>query len=295
MSTRVAILGTGRMGSAVARRLTKLEPTLWNRSRARAEQVGVGRVAATPAAAVSDADIVISSLTGAGALRSTFGGPEGALAAAHGQLFVEMSTSGTAFLEEIEPQLRARGSGIIDAPILGAPTVVLQGGAAVLVGGSPADQDRARPVLKMLGQVHSVGPLGSGARLKLVANSMLAAITLAAAELQVAGEAAGLDQDQVFWALARLAPGLETRRAGYLDRRHEPTLFAVRDLLKDLDLALEQFRRSTVRAPLTTLVRGLVSEAAEVAAELDITAVIDQYGLAPAAADTSRAGIGSSA
>lgn len=199
-----------------------------------------------------------------------------------------MSTSGTAFLEEIEPQLRARGSGIIDAPILGAPTVVLQGGA-------PADQDRARPVLEMLGEVRSVGPLASGARLKLVANSMLAAITLTAAELQAAGEAAGLDQNQVFWALARLAPGLETRRAGYLDRRHEPTLFAVQDLLKDLDLALELFRRSTAQAPLTTLVRGLVSEAAEVAGELDISAVIDRYGLATTAAHTSDARVGSSA
>jgi 3-hydroxyisobutyrate dehydrogenase-like beta-hydroxyacid dehydrogenase len=65
VSRRVAILGTGRMGSALARRLTQLEPTLWNRSRARAEQVGVGQVAATPAAAANDADIVISSLTGA--------------------------------------------------------------------------------------------------------------------------------------------------------------------------------------------------------------------------------------
>jgi 3-hydroxyisobutyrate dehydrogenase-like beta-hydroxyacid dehydrogenase len=206
-----------------------------------------------------------------------------------------MSTSGTAFLEEIEPQLRARGSGIIDAPILGAPTAVLQGGAAILVGGATADQDRARPVLEMLGEVRSVGPLGSGARLKLVANSMLAAITLAAAELQVAGEAAGLDQNQVFWALARLAPGLETRRAGYLDRRHEPTLFAVQDLLKDLDLALELFRPSTAQAPLTTVVRRLVSEAAAGAGELDITAVIDRYGLATAAVHTRDGRVGSAA
>ena len=60
VSARVAMLGTGRMGSALARRLAGagLEPALWNRTRARAEQVGAGRVVATAAEAVRDADVV---------------------------------------------------------------------------------------------------------------------------------------------------------------------------------------------------------------------------------------------
>jgi 3-hydroxyisobutyrate dehydrogenase-like beta-hydroxyacid dehydrogenase len=279
MSTRVAILGTGRMGSALARRLAGagLEPTLWNRTRARAEQVGVGRVVATPAEAVRDAEVAITSLTGADAVRAAYGGPAGALAAARGQVFVEMSTSGPDVLAELEPQLGATGSALIDAPILGAPTVVLRGGAAILVGGASAAVERARPVLGLLGEVRHVGSLGSGARLKLVANSMLGTVSMAAAELQTAGEAAGLDREEVFWALARLAPSLEMRRAGYLDNQHEPTLFAVRDLRKDLDLALDLFHRSAAQAPLTALVRELVGEAATNAADLDITAVITRY------------------
>jgi 3-hydroxyisobutyrate dehydrogenase-like beta-hydroxyacid dehydrogenase len=40
MSTRIAILGTGRMGSTLARRLADFQPILWNRTRARAEEVG---------------------------------------------------------------------------------------------------------------------------------------------------------------------------------------------------------------------------------------------------------------
>jgi 3-hydroxyisobutyrate dehydrogenase-like beta-hydroxyacid dehydrogenase len=265
------------MGSALAQRLAEFEPTLWNRTRVRAEQVGVGRVVATPADAVRDAEVVITSLTGAEAVRAAFGGPVGALAAATGQVFVEMSTSGPEVLAELEPQLNATGSALIDAPIVGAPTVVLRGGAAILAGGAPADVERARPVLERLGEVRHVGSLGSGARLKLVANSMLGAVTTAAAELQVAGEAAGLDRQEVFWVLARLAPSLEMRRAGYLDRQHEPTLFAVRDLLKDLDLALELFHRSVAQVPLTALVRELVGEAAADVPGLDITAVITRY------------------
>jgi 3-hydroxyisobutyrate dehydrogenase-like beta-hydroxyacid dehydrogenase len=67
------------------------------------------------------------------------------------------------------------------------------------------------------------------------------------------------------------------RRAGFVDRRHEPTLFAVRDLRKDLDLALDTFHRSEAPAPVTALVRELVGEAAADAADLDITAVITRY------------------
>ncbi|HEX3605045.1 MAG TPA: NAD(P)-binding domain-containing protein [Candidatus Dormibacteraeota bacterium] len=59
MNPRVAILGTGRMGSALAQRLARagLDPILWNRTRSRALEVGVGRVVATPAAAVHRADM----------------------------------------------------------------------------------------------------------------------------------------------------------------------------------------------------------------------------------------------
>jgi 3-hydroxyisobutyrate dehydrogenase-like beta-hydroxyacid dehydrogenase len=282
MSARIAILGTGRMGSAIARCLAEFEPTLWNRTRSRAEQVGVGRVAATPADAARDTDLVILSLTGADAVRAALGEADGALTAAHGQLFIEMSTSGPAVVEELAAQLRASGSALIDAPIMGAPTVVLRGAAAILAGGAPDDIARARPVLELLGEVRHVGPLGSGARLKLVANSMLAVVTSAAAELQVAGEAAGLDGEDVFWVLARLAPALEMRRAGYLQRRHQPTLFAVRDLLKDLNLARELFGQSGAQTPLTARARTIVEAAAAEGPDLDITAVINRYTPPPA-------------
>jgi 3-hydroxyisobutyrate dehydrogenase-like beta-hydroxyacid dehydrogenase len=288
MSTRVAILGTGRMGSALAQRLAQagFEPTLWNRTRARAEQAGVGRVVATPADAVRDAEVVITSLTGPEAVRAAYGGPVGALTAAHGQVFVEMSTSGPGLLTELDPQVVATGSTLVDAPILGAPTVVLRGGAAILVGGAAADVEKVQPVLELLGEVRHVGPLGSGARLKLVANSMLGTVTMAAAELQTAGEEAGLDRNEVFAVLTRLVPSLEMRRSGLVDRRHEPTLFAVRDLRKDLDLALEMFHRSQAQMPVTALVRELVDEAAADVADLDITAVITRYR----PATTARAG-----
>jgi 3-hydroxyisobutyrate dehydrogenase-like beta-hydroxyacid dehydrogenase len=287
MDSRVAILGTGRMGSAIAQRLAEggAELTLWNRTGDRAsklaERLGLGLPAASPADAAAGADLVISSLTGPGAVRSTYEVEGGALEGAHGQVFVEMSTAGPEVVAELVPLLAARGSILLDAPIMGAPTAVLRGEAAMLIGGEPAGVEAARPTLARLGDVRHVGPSGSGARLKLVANSMLGVVTLAAAELQSAGGAAGLGPEDVFWVLARLCPALNARRDGYLRGAHTPTLFAVRDLIKDLDLALALFHSSGSSMPLVGIARELIHEVEADAADLDISAVAGRYPRAP--------------
>jgi 3-hydroxyisobutyrate dehydrogenase/2-hydroxy-3-oxopropionate reductase len=279
MNPRVAVLGTGRMGSAIARRLanTGLPLVVWNRTRSRAEDVGAGIVAATPAEAVAMVDVVITSLTGADALRATFGGPTGALAGARGQSFVEMSTGGPDVLEELAPMIAKTGSTLIDAPVIGAPPNVLDGEELVIAGGARADVDRVRSVLERLGELRHVGPLGSGARLKLVANSLLGALVLIAAELETAATRTGLDPAVTFDVLTRFVPSLAIRRPGYLEDRHEPTMFALRDLRKDLDLALGAFHRVDAHVPITALVREWIDEATAVDADLDISAVIRRY------------------
>jgi 3-hydroxyisobutyrate dehydrogenase-like beta-hydroxyacid dehydrogenase len=271
----IAILGTGKMGSAIAARLSiaGFEVVLWNRTRARAEALGLGTVADTPAAAVRNADFVVSSLTGPAAVRAAYVGANGALTAGEGKRFADMSTAGPDLAVELGALVIAAGGTLVDAPILGAPPMVRAGKASILLGGTDEDVTAAGAVLGALGPVRHVGPLGSAARLKLVANSMLADVVLAAAELQVAGENAGLDPDDVFWVLTRLAPALEVRRGGFVDGIHTPTLFALRDLRKDLDLALGLFGRSTAATPITRTVRDLVSVAAEQTPDLDITAV----------------------
>jgi 3-hydroxyisobutyrate dehydrogenase-like beta-hydroxyacid dehydrogenase len=276
---RVAVLGTGKMGSAIAARLDHagFELILWNRTRERAESLGIGTVAGTPAAAARDADVVVSNLTGPEAVRSTYLGPVGAVSEGAGALFIEMSTAGPDLLPSLAAAVVAAGGRLVDAPILGAPPVMRAGQTAILVGGDDLDVRRAEPVLSALGTVRHVGPLGSGARLKLVANSMLADIVLAAVELQVAGERAGLQPDDVFWVLERMAPLLTARRSGVVENRHEPSMFALRDLRKDLDLAVGLFEPSEIQTPMTAQARQLVAVAASRYGDSDITAVERPY------------------
>lgn len=279
--TAVTVLGTGRMGAAIARRLAAsgFDLTVWDRTAAKARAVNVGRAAPTPADAIRDADVVISSLTNASAVQAVYLGPDGAFVnpAAKERLFIEMSTAGPDSIAGLSEAARTRGLRLLEAPVLGSVPAVESGTLAVLVGGSPQDLAQARPVLDHLGEVRHIGGIGSAARLKLVANTMLGITSAAAAELLAAGTAAGLDREQVFWALARFAPALKAREAGFMRGQHEPTMFAVHDLVKDLDLALEVYERAKANVPLSREVRALFADTASQSSDLDISAVVNEY------------------
>ena len=122
-----------------------------------------------------------------------------------------------------------------------------------------------------------VGPLGSGTRLKLVANSYLAITHAAAAELLAAGRAAGLSAGAVWPLLTRLVPYLDARRAGFLDAVYEPVTFRVGDLLKDVGLALDLYRRSGSFTPISAAALDVFTRAAAEHADDDIPAVSEAF------------------
>jgi 3-hydroxyisobutyrate dehydrogenase-like beta-hydroxyacid dehydrogenase len=134
---RVAILGTGKMGGAMARRLesTGHELTLWNRTRSRAEALAVGRVATTPAEAASHADVAISILTDANAVRAAYLGDDGAAKVAQGKVFVEMSTAGPDIAKELAPLIAKAGAQFVEAPVLGSIGAVESGTLIIFAAG----------------------------------------------------------------------------------------------------------------------------------------------------------------
>ena len=277
--TRVAVLGTGKMGVAMARRLAAsgFELTLWNRTPDKAEQLHIGRVAATPADATSDADIVISSLTNDAAVRAVYLGDHGVLERAAGKLLIDTSTAGPAVAEELSREARSRQARLVEAPVVGSVPAVEAGKLLILASGDEADVEQARPILEHLGEVSYVGASGSGPRLKLIANSMLGITSAAAAELLAAGKAIGLDRGRVFAIARRFAPGLAAREHGFLDDQHTPTMFAVRDLLKDLELGLRLYEAVGVSTPLTRDARDLYQQAMRESSDLDISAVVRDW------------------
>jgi 3-hydroxyisobutyrate dehydrogenase-like beta-hydroxyacid dehydrogenase len=281
--TKVAVLGTGRMGGAIAHRLKAggFQISVWDRTKSKAEALDVGRVADSPADATKDADVVVSMVTGPEAVRDVYFGPAGIFAAGANKTILEMSTAGPGIAQELAIAAKLNGARLIEAPVMGSVPAVNSGTLVILAAAALVeDLEAARPVLQQLGEVHYVGQIGSAAALKLVANGFLAIVSAAAAEMMAAGTGRGLDREQVFWALTRLAPVLKTREAGFVRNLHEPTMFAIRDMLKDLDLGLALYqpvRGSVSAVPLTSLTRELFDGVASQAPDLDLSAIVNAY------------------
>src|SRR5215831_4134459 len=184
----IGIIGTGRMGAAIAGRLLGLgrKVAVWNRTAAKAQALAAAgaTVAATPAALVRDCDLVISMLTDAAAIEAAYAGPGGALeAAAPGKLFVEMSTVRPEAEIALEARVRAEGAALVDCPVGGSVGPAKEGKLFGFVGGAEADVARARPVLEQIcRRVEHVGPVGAGARMKLAINLPLLVYWQALAE-----------------------------------------------------------------------------------------------------------------
>jgi 3-hydroxyisobutyrate dehydrogenase-like beta-hydroxyacid dehydrogenase len=276
---KVAILGTGKMGAAMARRFHRqgYEVRLWNRTRSRAEQLGIGEVFDTAVQAVDGAELAISMLTDSAAVRQAYLGEGGAAQATGAPIYVDSSTVDPTTHQQIAQALAQRGSSFLEAPVVGSVPAVESGKLLILVGGDEITLERIRPLLEVLGEVRYVGPLGSGASLKLVANSMLGITSAAAGELLNAGLRGGLDRQRVWEILTRFVPYLDARRAGYLEGRYDPPMFRLADLLKDLKLAQGLYGEVGIDTPLTQTTRELVERAATEHGEQDIAAIAELW------------------
>lgn len=244
---RVAVIGTGRMGTAMVGRLAGAghHLTVHNRTRAKAEAVAArhnAAVAPTPREAVREADVVLVSLADDAAVRAAYGGPDGLVAGlAAGQVVADTSTVDPETLRGLEAAVVAAGAALLDTPVSGSVSTAEAGALLVMAGGDAAALERARPALEAIAsRIVHLGPLGAGATMKLVVNAMVHALNGALAEALVLAEKAGLDRAcayDVIAASAVGAPFVAYKRDAYLSPEGTPVAFALNLVAKDLALA----------------------------------------------------------
>ncbi|HEX5014391.1 MAG TPA: NAD(P)-dependent oxidoreductase [Candidatus Limnocylindrales bacterium] len=284
--TLVGVVGTGRMGSAMTKALREAghEVTLFNRTPQRATALAnlLGcEVCASPAEVAAKAAIVLTMLADDAAVLESWRGPRGLIAGARpGTVLVDLSTVTPNTIRDLEADTRAKGAGILDSPVSGSVTLAESGQLTLMVGGTAEDLDKARPALEPLAKtiVH-VGPLGTGAAMKLAVNTVIFGLNGAVAEGLTLAEAAGVDRQMAYDVIAASAVGapyVQYKRAAFLDPEGTPTAFSLDLAAKDLGLIENLAERVGLGMPQSTVNLEVIRRAsADLGGESDFSRVAD--------------------
>ena len=244
---RVAVLGTGIMGSAMGRNLVSagLRTAVWDRSPgATASLSDAGAlVAASPAEAVRDAHVVITMLPTAGVVDSVIfaGGVAGALA--QGAVWAQMGTIGLAATTGIGSRLGQLRPDVlfVDAPVSGSKGPAEAGQLLILASGPPAAAASVRPVFSVIGRKTVwLGEAGQGSRMKLVVNAYMSILIEGVAEaLELAGRL-GIDGAQLAEVIegGPLDAPIADAKLHKMERGDFAPEFPLEWALKDVDLAI---------------------------------------------------------
>ncbi|MHB1700929.1 MAG: NAD(P)-dependent oxidoreductase [Acidobacteriaceae bacterium] len=283
-NTPVALLGLGTMGGGMAANLLKagFPLAVYNRTAAKAEALAASgaRVAATPAAAVKSAAVVIAMLADDDASRAVWMGADGALNAAESDaVLVEASTVSPAWIAELAAAANARGLELLDAPVTGSRLAAAAGQLTFLAGGDDAALAKAAPVLRTLSkEIVHLGPVGSGAMMKLINNFLCGVQVASLAEAVAWIERSGLDRDKALTLLKNGAPGSPMISA--ISERMASSDYTVNFLLKlmskDIQYAHATAAKSGVELRTAAAARSLFEiAAAEGHAEQDMSSVVE--------------------
>jgi 3-hydroxyisobutyrate dehydrogenase len=281
---RIGIIGLGKMGAPMARRLLAAGHRLAAYDIRPEALTDLARQGATVCAAVrevpSGADVVITMLPDPPAVERV-AYVDGLLDAMRGgQILIEMTSSHPRTTRRLAADLAAKGVRVLDAPVSGGVTGAVEGTLCIIAGG-PADLlEACRPILERLGRtvVHVGDAPGDGDIAKTINNLLSATTTWSVAEALALAGRSGLAPARVIEAVNRStgrSHTTELKAPRYILPRDFSSGFTVAQYLKDLDICLDLADDLKVPMPLGAMLRQLWRVAArEGLAEADHTALV---------------------
>lgn len=287
MST-VAFLGLGNMGGPMAANLVTgghtvhgFDPVADLRDAAAANGITTFD---TGAAAVAEADVVITSLPNGDIVKAVYA--EVLPAAKSGALFIDTSTISVDDAREIHRRALDAGFAQLDAPVSGGIKGAAAGTLAFMVGGEEDAFATAQPVLNpMAGKIIHCGGAGAGQAAKVCNNMVLAVQQIAIGEAFVLAEKLGLDKQKLFdvitgatgncWAVSTNCPVPGPVPTSPANNDFKPG-FATALMNKDLGLAMAAVESTGSNAPLGSHAAQIYADFAKEHAGKDFSAIIEQ-------------------
>ncbi|MBS1895321.1 MAG: NAD(P)-dependent oxidoreductase [Actinobacteria bacterium] len=268
----IGFIGLGRLGSVVASILLEAGRRLVCCDRGRIQELvekgaqvpGDG----SPRAVAEAAEVVFTCLPG-DAIGSAFDGPAGVVAGAgEATLVVDLSTAEIAEKQRLHGLLAERGGLLLDCPISGTPQMVAKGASAIFASGERAAYERVAGLLAEISPgAHYVGELGSGTKMKYVANLLVLAHVAAAGEAMAFAQSLGLDLVQVAELLsnspAATSGQFQVRAPLIAAGQFEGKLVTIADARENLDQITAAASAVGAQVPLADKVKGLFDEVGE--------------------------------
>ena len=239
----VGIIGTGLLGSAIAKRIASAGHKVhaYNRTRQKAEslrKLGI-EVEDSPEELAKKCDIVITIVKDAQAIDEVSFGKNGIVHEKHdGLIVVDMSTISPISSKKIARKFLDSGILMIDAPVMGGPTFAENGQMIIMVGGKKETYQKCKPILDLIGEkTFHLGDNGSGHAMKLAMNSQIAILALSISEGIILAKKSGLDPITFLEVLnsTYFKTGMSVNKGPKMARGEFEPSFFLRMMQKDLD------------------------------------------------------------
>lgn len=285
--SNISVLGLGAMGSRMAANLMKAghAVTVWNRRPDKAAQLVASgaRLATTPRAAASGADVVIAMVRDDEASRAVWLDPaNGALEAMRPDaMAVESSTLSVHWVRELGATAAKSGVAFLDAPVAGSRPQAEAGQLIYCVGGEASAFARAESLLKAMGgSVHHAGAVGSGAGVKLMVNALFGIQLAAMGELIGLAKKMGLDATKAVEILSSTpvcSPAAKLAAGAMLAGNFTP-MFPIELVEKDFGYVVGVAARTQADVPISAAAHQVFADAlARGYGEDNITGVAKVY------------------
>jgi 2-hydroxy-3-oxopropionate reductase len=267
--TNIAFIGLGIMGSPMAVHLRNggHDVSGYNKRHDRSGPLVAagGRKADSIADAVSDADVVAVMVPDSPDVRDVLLGEHGVFAVAlPGTLVIDFSSIRPDVTTELAQAAKDRGFRLLDAPVSGGEAGAKNAALSIMVGGSPADFEAAKPLFDLVGKtVVHVGPNGAGQTVKAANQLIVGTHIQVLAETLVFLEAYGVDTEAALDVLGGGLAGskvLEQKRANMLGRSFAPG-FRIDLHHKDMGIVTSAAREAGVVLPVGAIVAQLMASA----------------------------------
>ncbi len=276
---RVAFLGLGIMGQAMATNLVKAghEVTVWNRTAGKA--VDGARTTATPAEAAQGAEVVWMAVSDTAAVESVLFGPDGVeQSLTDGMIVVDSSTISPSATRKFAERVARKGAQYVDSPMTGSKIAAEAGTLLFIVGGDEATIERLKPLYAAMGKkIFRMGEVGKGQSAKLAMNLQIALIYEGFAEGLTLAAKLGVDAEKLIPLVnaSMIKSGVVEYKAPFVLARDFTANFPLRLMRKDIRLALDAAKEVRAKLPALETVEEVYDLAIEDGhADLDYAATL---------------------